>query len=149
MRTGVTERQDPNVAFRFQVEIDGLLVAGFSEVIGLEAITETEPFREGGVNEAEHHLIKITRYPNLVLKRGATSSNELWNWYQGVIEGTINRKNGSIILVSAAGQETFRWNFFESYPVRWIGPVLNASQSEVAIETLEIVHKGLRAVVRT
>lgn len=139
----------PSTAFRFQVEIDGLLVAGFSEVIGLEAETEVEVYREGGVNDFEHHFIKIRKYPNLILRRGVTNSIELWNWYEGVAEGKITRKNGSVILLNPAGQETFRWNFFDSFPVKWVGPELRSAASEVAIESLEIVHHGLKTIART
>ncbi len=138
----MSARIDPAIVFRFQVEIDGLLVAGFSQVLGLEAETEVETYHEGGVNAYEHQLAKITKYPRLVLKRGLTDSTELWTWYQNVILGTIERKSGSIIMLNPAGEEFCRWNFFESYPVKWVGPELSASVSEVAIETLEIVHCG-------
>ncbi|MDD3269811.1 MAG: phage tail protein [Syntrophomonadaceae bacterium] len=136
----------PSTAFRFQVELDGLLVAGFSEVMGLEAETEVEIYHEGGVNDFEHRFIKVQKHPNLVLRRGITNSLELWNWYEGVAMGTITRKNGSIILLDASGSETLRWNFFNSFPVKWVGPQLRAVSSEVAIETLEIVHQGLKTI---
>lgn len=142
-------RTDPSTSFRFQVELDGLLVAGFSEVLGLKAETEVEIYREGGVNDFEHHFIKVQKYPNLVLKRGISNSVELWKWYEGVAQGIITRKNGSIILLNPKGQESFRWNFFNSFPVKWVGPQLSSHSSEVAIETLEIVHQGLKTMARS
>ena len=48
MPTG--ERADPYRGFRFRMEIDGIAVAHFSEVSGIQAETETEPYEEGGVN---------------------------------------------------------------------------------------------------
>ncbi|NPV90562.1 MAG: phage tail protein [Firmicutes bacterium] len=140
----ITSVADPLYSFRFQVEIDGLLVAGFSDVSGLEAQTEIDPYHEGGVNDFEHHFIKYTKHPKLVLKRGATGSRELWDWYDDVTAGIITRKNGSIILLDEKGDEACRWNFFNSFPVRWIGPDLKGSQSNVAIETIELVHTGLQ-----
>jgi phage tail-like protein len=125
------------------VEIDGLLVAGFSDVSGLEVQTDVEPYHEGGVNDYEHHFIKGTKSPKLVLKRGMTGSRELWDWYDDVTAGTIKRKNGSIILLNEAGEEACRWNFYNSFPIKWMGPELKGSQSNVAIETIEIVHNGL------
>lgn len=139
-------KKDPTGSFRFWVEIDGLLVAGFTEVSGLQSEVEVEEFREGGVNEYVHMLPRITKYPNIVLKRGVTSSDNLWSWYEKVTEGNINRKNGSIILLSQQGLELWRWNFFEAYPVKWVGPELKSSSSEVAVETLEITHKGLKGI---
>lgn len=138
--------KDPGLAFRFKVELDGLLIADFAEVSGLEAETEVKVVREGGINEYEHHFVTIRKYPPLVLKRGYTNSTELWNWYETTITGKLQRKNGSIILLDASGQETCRWNFMESYPIKWIGPQLKANASEVAIESLEIVHRGLTVI---
>ena len=137
---------DPGLAFRFKVELDGLLIANFAEVSGLEAETEVTVVREGGVNEYEHHFVTIRKYPPLVLKRGFTNSTELWSWYDGTTAGKLQRKNGSIILLDASGQEACRWNFMGSYPIKWIGPQLRANASEVAIESLEIVHQGLTVI---
>ena len=63
---------DPYVSFRFVVEINGTLEAGFSEVAGLEAETEVEDRPEGGTNDYVHELAKQSKYPNLSLKRGLT-----------------------------------------------------------------------------
>ena len=138
---------DPGLAFRFKVELDGLLIADFAEVSGLEAENEVQVIREGGVNEYEHHFLTIRKYPPLVLKRGFTNSQELWNWYESTTKSKFQRKNGAIILLEASGQESYRWNFLQAYPVKWIGPQFRADANEVAIESLEIVHQGL-AVIR-
>lgn len=138
--------KDPGLAFRFKVELDGLLIADFAEVSGLQAENEVLPIREGGVNEYEHHFLVIRKYPPLVLKRGFTSSPELWNWYEATTKGNFQRKNGSIILLNANGQESYRWNFLQSYPVKWVGPQFRADSSEVAVEYLELVHQGLTVI---
>ena len=141
MATG--ERKDPYLGYRFLVEIEGLVVSGFSEVSGLQAETEVEEYREGGVNEHTHKLPKGTKYTNLILKRGITDSNELWKWHQDVIEGRIQRRSGSIILLDQTGEEKWRWNFIGAYPIKWTGPDFKADSSAAAIETLEFVHNGI------
>ena len=35
------------------------------------------------------------------------------------------------------------WMFQRGIPMKWVGPSLNATQSAVAIESLEIAHEGL------
>jgi len=145
--TTLTILVDPNGSFRFWVEIDGLFVGGFTEVSGLRSETETEEYREGGVNNHVHRFPKITKYPSLVLKRGVTNSDELWNWYKDVVGGTVERKDGAVVLLDQAGEEIWRWNFFDSYPVKWIGPELKASRAEVAVEVLEIVYNRLEGIV--
>ncbi|RZN35496.1 MAG: phage tail protein [Methanophagales archaeon ANME-1-THS] len=140
----VGERKDPYLSFRFLVEIQGLIVGGFSEVSGLQAETEIEEIREGGVNEYVHKLPKITKYPTITLKRGLTDSDVLWRWHQEVVSGKITRKSGFIILLDSEGNETWRWHFIDAYPVKWTGPDLKADSTTVAVETLELAHNGLR-----
>lgn len=141
-----TTKYDVIGAYRFLVELDGLIVGGFTEVSGLQAETELMEVAEGGVNGYVHQLPKRIKYPPLVFKRGITNSSELWDWYASASIGKITRKSGSVILHNQAGKELCRWNFFESYPVKWSGPDLNASSNGVAIETLQLVHNGLKTI---
>src|SRR5918996_1702369 len=76
---------------------------------------------------------------------GLDTSNDaqLWEWRQKAMDGAVERKNGSIVLMDETGAEKLRWNFREAWPTKWTGPSLNATGSEVAIETLELAHEGL------
>jgi len=136
-------RTDPYTSFRFRVEIDGLIVGGFSEVSGIQAETETEEVWEGGVNDHVHKLPKITKHLNLTLKRGIADSDALWNWHQDVVNGIIERRTVHIIVMDSEGNEKWYWYFIEAYPVKWSGPDLKADGSTVAVETLELVHNGI------
>jgi phage tail-like protein len=62
-----------------------------------------------------------------------------------MLRGEVKRRNVSIILLNSAGQDQRRWEFQDAYPVRWSGPDLRAGSAEVAIETLELAHRGLMA----
>ena len=137
-------RDDPYLSFRFLVEVQGLLVGGFSEVSGLQAETETEEIQEGGVNDHVHKLPKLTRHQNVILKRGMTDSETLWRWHNDVVNGKIERKNVFIILMDSVGNEVWQWYFERAYPVKWTGPDLRADSSTVAVETLELVHDGIK-----
>jgi phage tail-like protein len=140
-------RVDPFRGYNFAVEIEGLVAGGFSEVSGLELEVETQDYREGGVNQFVHKRAGPVKYAsNIVLKRGMTDSKTLWNWYWDVTQGTIKRKNVSILLMDESGEEKVRWNFEQAYPVKWSGPGLKAAANEVAIESLELAHKGLMNV---
>jgi phage tail-like protein len=59
------------------------------------------------------------------------------------MDGVVQRKNGSIVLLDDAGAEKVRWNFHDAWPTKWTGPSFNATGNEVAIEALEIAHEGL------
>jgi phage tail-like protein len=145
-QAGTEARPQVVGGYRFLVEIDGMLVAGFAQVSGLQVETELEEITEGGLNDYAHRLPKRTKLQPLILKRGITISNVLWDWYAEVIEGTIKRKSGSVILFNEREQELRRWNFYDAFPYKWIGPELNANSSEVAVETIELVHNGLKPV---
>lgn len=136
-------RTDPYVGFRFRVELESLIVGGFSEVSGLGVELETEPYEEGGVNHFTHTLPTRLNHSNVTLQHGVTDSEELWEWMDAARYGTINRKWGRIILLDATGADARGWEFREGFPVRWEGPEFSADQGAVAIETLEIAHQGL------
>lgn len=136
-------RLDPYRGYNFAIEIEGLLVGGFSHVSGLEAEVETDTWAEGGVNSHVHHFPRATRYPNLVLSHGLTDISTLWNWYHNVSRGVVERRNGTIMLLDRRGLPAMYWNFRNAFPVKWKGPELDAGSSEVAVETIELVHEGL------
>lgn len=137
-------RNDPYTAFNFLVEIEGLLVGGFSEVTGLQIETEVEEYREGGRNGYIHKLAGPTRYPaNLVLKHGLTDIESLWSWHQEIVKGNIERKNGTIYLLDRRQLPAMWWDFKGAYPVKWTGPELRADANNVAVETVELVHQGI------
>ena len=140
-------KEDPCLDFRFLLEIEGLIRGGFSEVSGLQVETEIEDYQEGGVNNFVHKLLKSTKYPtNLVLKRGITDSDVLWKWHQDIVSGKIEPKNIFIIILDYEGQEMLQWEFKKAYPVKWTGPDFKADGNNVAIETLELVHRGMQKV---
>lgn len=137
------ERKDPFLSYNFAVEIEGLVVGGFSEVSGLQAEIEIQEYREGGVNEYMLRRAGPVKYPSLVLKKGITDQRSLWDWYKKVMTGTIERKNVSVLLLDSTGEEKLRWNFEKAYPVKWSGPDLRGTAGEVAVESIELAHNGL------
>jgi len=144
MSNGV--RTDPYGGFRFLVEFDALIVAGFSEVTGLETTLETEDYQEGGVNTYTHKLPTRFGTPKLVLKRGLTESQELWSWVEDAKRGRAERKTGRIFLMHATGVPAWGWSVTRAYPTKWGGPDLKAEQGAVAMESLELVHEGLEKI---
>jgi phage tail-like protein len=136
-------RLDPYSAYNFLVEIEGIIAGGFTDVSGLSINTEVERKMFGGENDREYTFIKGTKYTDLTLKHGLTDLDLLWSWYDDVIKGKIERKNGSIYLLDHSGLPAMWWDFYEAYPIKWDGPTFNASSSTVATETLVFTHNGL------
>jgi len=133
----------PYPSFRFRIEIGNITVAQVSDVTGLQVETETEPIEEGGVNNFVYQLPKRTKYQNITLKRGITDLDDMWKWYQSVVNGKFIRQNGSIVLMDATGEDKWRWNFHGAFPVKWTGPDLKSDSNTVAFESIELAHHGI------
>jgi len=139
----VGDRKDPFRSYNFLVEIDGIARAGFRECSGLDSTQDPVEYREGNEPPTARKLPGLVKHSNISLKRGVTDDAQLWEWRKQAIDGKVQRKNGSIILMDESGAEKVRWNFREGWPTKWTGPSFNATGNEVAIETLEIAHEGV------
>jgi phage tail-like protein len=143
MPTGT--RVDPYRGFNFLVEIDGITQGGFQEVSGLDSTTASVDYREG---TDPNHVRKLSgglnTFTAVSLKRGITDSDELWKWRQTVVDGKMQRRNGSIVLLDETGAEKIRWNFINAWPSKWTGPSFNSTSTAVAIETLELTHEEIK-----
>jgi phage tail-like protein len=145
------KRQDPLPNYAFRVLVDDLPAAEFSECSGLEMTVKFDEVREGGQNGFVHKLPGRVEYGNLVLKRGYARSGELLKWCLQVPqtlqeEVRLKRRKVTVQLVEQASRSTIvQWIFDDAYPVKWSGPSLKASENGVAIESLELAHRGLLA----
>lgn len=139
-------RSDPYQGCNFIIEIEGLLVGGFSECSGLEVETELVDYREGGVNDYIHRFAGGTQSPPLVLRHGISSADGLWRWYQMTAAGQVVRRNGTIFLLDKAHDAAIQWNFADAFPYKWSGPELRAETASVAFESVELAHRGLSLI---
>jgi phage tail-like protein len=136
-------RIDPYMNFNFRVEIDGITRGAFHEVSGIDSTIDVVDHREGGENTTPRKLPGLTKHSNIVLKRGITDDEQLWQWHIDAVNGDVQRKNGSIVLLDRRGQEVARWNFKNAWPSKFVLPNLTAEGNDVAIETFELVHEGV------
>jgi len=146
------------VPFRFKVSLyrsdsNELLCAGsFSEVTGFELTMEPRVIKEGGLNWGEHQRSGPTKFAPIILKRGVTSVNDLWTWFDITTRQASYgyRLTGEITVLgnptagqTAADNAVMVWKLTGVLPTKFKGPDLNATASQVAIEELQLVHEGL------
>ena len=140
-------RVDPLVSVSFYVEVQGVFTGTFRGCTGLGSQSEVIENLAAGAGGVTHiyKIPGVTRWTNIVLKRGVTDSMDVWAWRKQVEEGKVNeaRKNGSIIMYDQTNTEVARWNFENGWPAKISGPNLDASTNEIAIEELEIAHEKL------
>jgi phage tail-like protein len=140
-------REDPYRAYNFIVEIDSIAVAGFSEVGGLSGDGDVVEYREGtDVPLTVRKMPGLRKYANISLKRGYTTSRVLWQWRLAIINGNVDRRNGAVVLLDEQRNRVAEWQFENAWVVKYEGPALNAKGNDVAVETLELAHEGLRLV---
>ncbi len=122
------------------------IIGGFSECSGLEMSLDVEEYTEGGRNGTVLKFPTRVKWANLVLKHGIGAGTGLWDWHYDFAQGKGKRKDGVITLLNELHVPTHIWHFKRGLPVKYSGPTLNAGQSTVAVESIEIAHEGLYQV---
>jgi phage tail-like protein len=126
-----------NAVFRFVIEIDGTPEAAFIECTLPILELEVEEVKEGGLNTFVHQLPGQRKSARLILKNGVGKTS-LVQWYRETMEGQIKRKSISVRLLDSMRSEVAVWNIENAYPIKWVGPQLQASENSIAIQTLEM-----------
>lgn len=137
---------------KFLIEVDGLEIGKFKEVSGLSVDVNVESLEEGGENQFVHKLPGRLQWPNVVLKRGVTKSDNLFGWLNKTSgEGfagagnKLERKSAAIVLLASDGSRLRSWELSDAFAVKWTGPSFAATATDAATEELEIAHHGFRA----
>ena len=137
----------PHGRFRYKVEIDGLEAGGFSEVTGFDASVDVMEYREGDMVQTPMKIPGLKKYGNITLKQGLADSMVLYEWIAEGVNGAIQRKTITITLLDEEETPEASWQVINAWPAKYTAPDLNATSSEVAIETLEIAHEGMTRVL--
>jgi phage tail-like protein len=137
---------DPVPELRFLVELDlpGGTIGHFRECTGIGMEIVTKDYREGGQNAYVHRLPTHFKHTNVVLKRGVTHEAALLQWFW---EARTQAKplEVTVSVVAPTGRPVRTFVLTGAWPVKWTGPSLNATSTNVATETLEIAHNGIKA----
>lgn len=133
---------DPFPSFLFEVRIDDVPVGGFSECSGLQLETEFQDYSEGGQNAFVHKFPTRTKQSNVTLKRGVVDRS-MWAWYWDLTQGKIVRHNLSIVIYQPDQAHKAIWTLNGALPCKWVGPDLNATQNNVAVETVELCYRQM------
>jgi phage tail-like protein len=134
---------DPYGGYNFFVEWNGIIHAGFKQCSGLDSTQSAGEYREGTDPLTKRKIPGLNSYSNITLQRGITNNDELWKWRQSLMQGTADRREISIVLMDDKGVEKIRWNLSNCWPLSWKAPDFDATNDDVAIETLELVHEGI------
>ena len=144
----MANREDPLVAFRFALEIEGKLGGYFTSVSGIGSENEVieQKIVDPQTGETLVHQVpgRLT-WTEISLRRGVTSNVDIWKWRKLVADGKVDeaRTNCSIIALSRDNKPIARWNFVNAWPRRVTGPEMDAGGAEFMVEEVVLVHEGL------
>jgi phage tail-like protein len=120
---------------------------GFSDVSGLTQEISPIEYRDGlmaatTVSLKRPGLIKVN---NISLKRGIVEkNNDLFNWFNNNGSPNVERRDITITLLNDEGNPVMIWSVSQAWPVKCEGPGLKATGNEIAIESIELVHEGIK-----
>lgn len=138
-------RVDPYRSYNFKLEIQGVAQGHFTEVSDIQVEVENIRYREGGLNQVVHCIPGLVNYGHVTLRYGMTSSTDLWEWFNKVLEGNVERKNCSIVVLQSDGATPgLRWDLIDCWPSAWRAAPLDALGNEIAIESLTLAFETLQ-----
>ncbi|MBR3910533.1 MAG: phage tail protein [Anaerotignum sp.] len=148
----------PLTKMNFLVTVDGVSgTAAFSEVSGIEATVDVIEFRQGNAHSlAPVKIPGLVKHGNVKLKFGYTLDSAFKTWIQecvSEVRGEMPRSRVQIEMIDINGgapqslvetiSGTRVWVLTNAWVTKYTAPDLNASQSEVAIETVELAYEEL------
>ena len=116
--------------------------ARFQTVSGLAVEYDYESFKEGGENRFEHKLPVRTKYADMVLKRGMLTDSSVIKWFLSAFrDREFKPADINVILMNEKGEPLRTWKVAHAIPKKWLVSDLNANESSVVIETMELTYR--------
>ncbi|BAZ16673.1 phage tail protein [Calothrix sp. NIES-4071] len=141
-------------ACKFYFEADGLTDKFIKEISGLGI--ENTPAQEVHGSSKQGRLSRqatptVVKFTNITLKLIATDDKDLYTWYEDCNKDMGDsrqwkqkRKTASVVAYDQQNSEKARWDITNCYPCKYTGPTLTASGGDMANETIELVHEGIK-----
>jgi phage tail-like protein len=133
--------------------------AAFSEISGVDASVDVIEFRQGNANSLSPVKIPgLVKHGNVTLKFGYTLNNSFKAWIQECVASSRTnvypraKVTIELIDISASTPTTIEtttntknriWTLTNAWVTKYNAPDLNASTSEVAIESVELAYEEL------
>jgi phage tail-like protein len=105
---------------------------------------EVKVIKEGGRNYGVIQRSGPVSFATVVLKRGMTTTRDLYNWFELVGNGAYAyRLAATVTMFDHSGKGVLSWKLEKAIPVKFKAAELNAKSSEVGVEELQLAHEGL------
>ena len=134
--------------FRFKVGCNGVENGGFNEVAGFDLSIDVVEYREGELPIQSDKLLGDQKHGNITLKAGIVDET-LYSWISECVKGNVAKQ---IFILNAYGETDSdtviaSWSIQNAWPVKYTAPDFNSVGNDVAVESLEIAHEGIKRLV--
>lgn len=120
--------QPPFTNQRFKVEVEGIEETSAIEVVLPEARIVAEPGSTSAIEGT-----------TLTVRRGHTLSNAWYDWWnEGRDSAAGPGRTVVVVLLDSEGADVMRWTYRDARPVAYRVSLLNALESALLVESLEI-----------
>lgn len=148
--------RDPYRNFRFLVEIDRFVRAGFRNIEGLTHTVNVIDYREGGENETPRRIPGQSEFGEITCSRGVSQDNDFTSWIEEIfnldnrdgvqppVEGW--RRTMHIWLRDKSGTKVKHWKVLNAWPSERSLEALDAMGNDVLIENLVIQNEGVKEI---
>lgn len=143
----------PSFSFIVHFEYDNkplkeLLDCQFQSVSGLSYEILYDKIQQGGDNTNNYFIPSgKVKYSNLILKRGLLANSELTQWCNKILDNQqFNPQNLVIHLLDMKLVPMISWQIIGALPVKWSVDDFSATESKIAIETIELNYQSLKVI---
>ena len=136
----------PLPRFHFQVDWGGAKIS-FTEVTGLVMEREKIEYRHSDSKDFNKIAMPgLVKNNNITLKRGKFEADFDYNtWLEAVANDRVNGRRDVIIrLLNEKHAPVAAWSAARCFPVKVTAPDLKSDANEIAVESIEIAHEGLK-----
>jgi phage tail-like protein len=136
----------PLPRFHFQVDWGGAKIS-FTEVTGLVMEREKIEFRLSDSKDFNKLAMPgLVKNNNITLKRGKFEKDFDYNtWLEDVTNDRIGGRRDVVIrLLNEKHEPVAAWSATRCFPVKVTAPDLKSDANEIAVESLELAHEGLK-----
>jgi len=143
----MAQQQYPLPRFSFQVDWGGAKIS-FTEITGMTMEREVAFYRHS--DSKDYHKIAIPglfKNNNITMKRGKFEKDFDFNtWFEEVTNDRVDggRRDVVIRLLDEKHAPVAAWSATRCFPVKVTAPDLKSDANEIAVESIEVAHEGLK-----
>jgi len=136
----------PIPRFHFQVDWGGAKIS-FSEITGLDMQVEVIEYRHSDSKDfSKIKMPGLKKFSNIVMKRGKFEGDFDYNsWLDEIANERVNGRRDVVIrLLNEKHTPVAAWAAIRCFPIKVTAPDLKSDANEIAVESIEIAHEGLK-----